>query len=77
MKKNLSSKRIIAAFNKSVEGMAGMPLLGAAGGGPGAVSIGKVGTTSSIASAALHCLASGSDLHDSSSSLLFRSDNIG
>ena len=45
MKNNLSVERIIAAFNELVEGMAGMPLLGAAEGGPGTVSIGKVGTT--------------------------------
>jgi hypothetical protein len=54
MKNNLFFERIISAFNESVEGMAGMSLLGAAGGGPGAVSIGKVGTTSSNVSAALH-----------------------
>ena len=54
MKNNLSSERIIAAFNKLVEGMTGMLLLGAAGGGPGAVAMGKVGTTSSNISAALH-----------------------
>ena len=36
--------------------MAGMLLLGAAGGGPGAVSIGKVGTTSSIISTAVGLL---------------------
>jgi hypothetical protein len=54
IKNNLSSERIIAAFNESVEVMAGMPLLGASGGGPKAVSIGNVGTTSSKISAALH-----------------------
>jgi hypothetical protein len=53
-KNNLSSERIIAAFNESEEGMAGMPIVGAAGGGPGAVSMGNVGTTSSNISAALH-----------------------
>ena len=51
MKNNLSSERNIAAFNDSVEGMTGMLLLGAAGGGPGAVAVEKVGTTSSIISA--------------------------
>jgi hypothetical protein len=42
MKNNMSAERIIAAFNESVEGMTGMLLLGAAGGGPGAVAMGKV-----------------------------------
>ena len=77
MKNNLSFERIIAACNALVEGMEGMPLLGAAGGGTGAVSIGKVETTSSIISTALYCLASGSDLHNSSLSLLFKADNVG
>ena len=77
MKNNLSYERIIAAFNESVEGIAGTPLSGTVGGGPGAVSIGNVGTTSSNISAALYLSASGSDTHNSSLSLSLRSDNVG
>ena len=77
MKNNLTSERIIAAFNELVEGMIVMLLLGAAGRGPRAVAVEKVGTTSSIISAALNCLASGSDLHNSSSSSSLRSNNVG
>ena len=71
-KNNLSSKRIKVTVSASGEGIAGMLVLGAAGGGPGKMSgnpcsnaeevpVGNVGATSDTSSAARHNFVSGSE----------------
>ena len=79
MKNNLSSERIIAALSAAKVGTVGVHVLGAAGGGPGALDVATVNAcaTSCSSSASHHNLASLSESQNFLSNSSFNSDNVG